>query len=99
MTDPTTDIATLLARAIEAAFPVGGVRYGEWWSEQVLATPSGKAILDRLARAEAVVAVLDEHLPSPGAHGDFVWCGCGWRTDETDVAWSDHIRLAARPAR
>lgn len=67
ITGPTDDIPTLLARALldrsdhdfhnENCFNEGCSQALEAQSmaEMALATPSGKAILDRLARAEAVV--------------------------------------------
>jgi hypothetical protein len=94
-TDPTPDIATLLANAIREADPDFAHA-----ARMILATPSGKAILDRLARAEAAL----DRSPWRGSGGKFstcFWCG-GYQVlgrpdylgHNPDCKW-----LAARPAR
>jgi hypothetical protein len=106
-TDPTPDIATLLARALHEnwhthEFPEDkGVcdcpetGWTDRFSADILATPSGQAILDRLARAEAAVPddpfMVDDNDALPNA---CYRCWGRWPKHDPDCKW-----LAARPAR
>jgi hypothetical protein len=98
-TDPTP-IETLLARALvehhTTVTPDWQISvWAETYAHAILATPSGKAILDRLARAEAAVPedpfMVDDNDALPNA---CYRCWGRWPKHHPDCAW-----LAARPAR
>jgi hypothetical protein len=99
-TDPTPDIATLLARAIvehrasgHVHWPISAVMPEV---RAILATPSGKALSDRLARAEAAVPD-DPWLYDDGRGYGLTCYSCvQWK----DLGHRENCKwLAARPAR